>query len=143
MRTKPNNCESDITFVSVHLDWLGDDSSRFTQATVLVEALGPEAGPVVIAGDFNDTPDSRTMRLVFSAFENAEKPTGDRFTFSSTDPSKEIDFIVYRPSSAFTGSSRVLDEPVASDHRPVVSDLLLRSPKTTPAPQSDAPPSPV
>ncbi len=51
----------------------------------------------------------------------------DRLTFPSDGPDREIDFVLLRPGSRFEVlSSRLLDEPIASDHRPVLVDLLYR-----------------
>jgi endonuclease/exonuclease/phosphatase family metal-dependent hydrolase len=51
----------------------------------------------------------------------------DRLTFSSDDPRREIDFIGYRPDEVFeVVESRVIDEPVVSDHRPVLLVLRMR-----------------
>lgn len=57
----------------------------------------------------------------------ATKPRDNRLTFSSTDPVKEIDFIFMAPRAAWTaGEVRVIDEKMASDHRPLLSVLTLR-----------------
>lgn len=122
-----------LTFVSLHLDWLEPDTNRFAQARALVDALSADS-PVILAGDFNDTPESRTMRLFLSEFAEAPKPENARWTFPSDRPEQEIDFIIFRPVDAWTGSSRVLDEEIASDHRPVLAVL-----KRTSAPCSAAP----
>lgn len=111
-----------LTFVSLHLDWLDDDTERFAQAEALVAALQDEHC-VILAGDFNDTPGSRTMRLFDEAYTNAPKPRAARSTFPSNGPNIEIDFVMYRPAYAWSGTSRVLDERVASDHRPVLAIL--------------------
>ena len=51
----------------------------------------------------------------------------DRMTYSATDPRIEIDFVMYRPVERFeVVSIDVLDEPVVSDHRPVLAGLRLR-----------------
>jgi endonuclease/exonuclease/phosphatase family metal-dependent hydrolase len=52
------------------------------------------------------------------------KPLDDHFTFSSTDPQREIDFIFAAPAARWSASGvRVIDERVASDHRPVFAEL--------------------
>ena len=108
-----------VMFVCVHFDWLDDDTERFAQAGALLVALDGEHG-VIVAGDFNDTPGSRTIR----AFEEAEfrivpPDEGDGATFPSDGPTKRIDFVMYRPAFGFVGTADVLAEEVASDHRPV------------------------
>ncbi len=111
-----------LTFISLHLDWLDDDTERFTQAEALVAALESEHG-VILAGDFNDTPNSQTIRLFDKTYANAQKPKRHNNTYPANNPDREIDFVMYRPAYAWSGSSRVLDERVASDHRPVLAIL--------------------
>lgn len=113
-----------ITVVNVHFDWVRDDAFRFAQATQVAEALDALRTPYILLGDFNDTPDSRTLALFQARATEAAKPAAERLTFSSTEPEKEIDFIFFSPSTGFaTREVRVVDEPVASDHRPVLAVL--------------------
>ncbi len=111
-----------VQFVSLHFDWLQDDSERYAQAVALNKALDG-ASRVILAGDFNDQPGSRTMQFLSSAFANAQKPAHARFTFPSGSPEREIDFVMFRPMDAFVASAVVLDESIASDHRPVLAIL--------------------
>ena len=111
-----------VTFVCLHLDWLDDDTERFAQAGALIAALESEQR-VILAGDFNDTPGSRTIGLFESGFTNAYKPAGASATFPAGGPEAEIDFVMYRPASAWRGTARVLGETTASDHRPVLARL--------------------
>lgn len=115
-----------LTIVNVHFDWVDDDAFRFAQAGVLTRYLDGLTTPYVLLGDFNDGPESRTLALFRQRATEATKPASDRFTFSSTDPVKEIDFIFASPAAAWRpGEARVVTEPVASDHRPVVAVLEL------------------
>jgi endonuclease/exonuclease/phosphatase family metal-dependent hydrolase len=113
-----------LTIVCVHFDWVRDDGFRFAQASTLAKFLDTLTTPYVLLGDFNDVPESRTLALFTARAANATKPAGDRFTFSSTEPRREIDFVFFSPAAAFTTQEvRVIDEPVASDHRPVLAVL--------------------
>jgi endonuclease/exonuclease/phosphatase family metal-dependent hydrolase len=48
-------------------------------------------------------------------------------TAPSRKPTSRIDYVFYRPESAFELiESKVVDEPVASDHCPVFATLRLR-----------------
>ncbi len=113
-----------LTIVNVHFDWVGDDGFRFAQAEALTRYLDALTTAYVLLGDFNDVPESRTLALFKSRAGEAVKPAGDRFTFSSTEPSKEIDYIFFAPAAAWRAREvRVIDERVASDHRPVQAVL--------------------
>ncbi|MFG0259891.1 MAG: endonuclease/exonuclease/phosphatase family protein [Phycisphaerales bacterium JB041] len=108
-----------VMFVCVHFDWLDDDTERFAQAEALLAALDGQHG-VIIAGDFNDTPGSRTIRAFEEAgFRIVPPAAGDGATYPSDGPTKRIDFVMHRPSFEFVGTAEVLAEEVASDHRPV------------------------
>lgn len=117
-----------LTVVNVHFDWVGDDEFRFAQASFLAERLKKLTGPWVLLGDFNDEPGSRTIEMFRGMAKEAVKPAGDRFTFSSVKPEKEIDFVFVWPADRWDVKSvKVLDEKVISDHRPVLMDLTLNS----------------
>lgn len=112
--------------VNVHFDWVEDDGFRFAQARALAARLRERAVPFVLLGDFNDRPGSRTIDLFRSVAREAAKPEGARFTFPADRPEKEIDFIWCSPPDAWSvGAVRVVEEADASDHRPVVADLVL------------------
>ena len=96
------------------------------QAVGLARALEGWTGPAILAGDFNSTPDSDVLAFLREQWTVVDKGE-DRFTFSSFEPAREIDFVMYRPAAAFRIlEERVLDEPVASDHRPLFVILEVR-----------------
>jgi endonuclease/exonuclease/phosphatase family metal-dependent hydrolase len=114
-----------LLFVGIHFYRTAEE--RLAQAISLEEALGGTAIPTILAGDFNSTPDSEVMTHLAGDWAILEKGD-DRLTFSSYDPVREIDFVLIRPASRFDALGQdVLDEPVASDHRPVMVDLMLRN----------------
>src|SRR5262249_20207754 len=62
----------------------------------------------------------------------------DLFTFPAGRPAKQIDYVLYRPGSAFrVAGVRVVDEPVASDHRPLLA--VLEFPEADEKPEPLAP----
>jgi endonuclease/exonuclease/phosphatase family metal-dependent hydrolase len=113
-----------IAVVNVHFDWVRDDGFRFAQAETLARHLDGLATPFVLLGDFNDVRGSRTLGLFESRATMARKPEDNRFTFPAPEPAREIDFVFYAPASTFAAREvRVIDERVASDHRPVLAVL--------------------
>lgn len=115
---------SEVAVVNVHFDWVRDDGFRFAQAEALARHLDELKTPYILLGDFNDLPESRTLALFKARAGEARKPDGARFTFPSPSPAREIDFIFFAPAAAWrAGEVRVVDERVASDHRPVFATL--------------------
>ncbi|MDA2929646.1 endonuclease/exonuclease/phosphatase family protein [Acidobacteria bacterium AH-259-O06] len=123
-KVRIGDSKQEIIFVSIHLYQTAEQ--KFAQAQKLVEIYRDETKPVILAGDFNSTPDSPVMNLLRQHWYASDKGE-DHFTFSSTNPRREIDFIIYRPRDRFEVlESRVIDEPEASDHRPVLLVVKLR-----------------
>jgi len=110
-------------FVGTHLDHLSADA-RQVQARLLVERLAKDAdAPVILAGDLNAEPDSDVMKTLFEHWADAaaESP---KPTSPSAKPSVRIDYVLYRPAAAWrVVEVQVIDEPVASDHCPVLAVL--------------------
>lgn len=112
-----------LRFVSIHL--YRTEEERMAQAVALDSLLDGSGLPTILAGDFNSTPDSPVMARLRSSWDIVPKGD-DRFTFSSYDPVREIDFVLVRPGDRFQLlSQRLLDEPVASDHRAVFVEMVV------------------
>lgn len=109
------------------------EEERLAQARAVVDAFAQTTTPMILGGDFNSLPGSAVMELIERHWTNTDKGE-DRFTMSSDDPRTEIDFILYRPADRFeVVSVDVLDEPVVSDHRPVLMVVKLRRAGAAPA----------
>jgi endonuclease/exonuclease/phosphatase family metal-dependent hydrolase len=115
----------EIVFVGIHL--YRTEEERLAQAQTLVDLLEDVTAPVILAGDFNSTPGSEVMNLLQQYWYIPGKG-GDHFTFPSVGADREIDFIMFRPRAAFEiVESRVIEEPLASDHRPVLLTLRMNT----------------
>ncbi|MBT3342306.1 MAG: hypothetical protein HN712_10940 [Gemmatimonadetes bacterium] len=111
-------------FIGVHL--YRTEPERLAQAQRLVETFADETGPVIVAGDFNSEPGSAVMDYIGQHWRIAPKAS-PTLSFPADEPVKEIDFILYRPEDAFdVVTSHVVDEAMASDHRPVLLELRPR-----------------
>jgi endonuclease/exonuclease/phosphatase family metal-dependent hydrolase len=115
----------DLTFATTHLDHQLEEV-RLDQARALNKILAETKISALLCGDFNAGPESSTMKFLFehwldTAGENAAN------TIPAANPSKRIDYILAAPKQNWTPeTSRVLAEPIASDHRPVLTRVTLK-----------------
>ncbi len=114
--------------VNVHFDWRVDDAARFAQASVLAAELAAVENAILLAGDFNDVPESRTLALFYAAgFEHVEPPGA---SWSASRPSVDIDHVLVRDGRDLALEplgGEVLPESELSDHRPVLARVRARS----------------
>lgn len=114
-----------LTVVNVHFDWVDDDRFRFAQAEVVAKFVAALPNAYVVLGDCNDGPGSRTVQLFRAQARNADKPDGACATFPSPAPVQEIDFVFAGPVARWrSATAEVVVETAASDHRPVVAELV-------------------
>lgn len=112
-------------FLSTHLDL--NEPDRLAAAARIEEIVKswPEATPAILAGDMNAAPDSKPIKALEGVWKSAK---GDRplLTSPARTPRRQIDYIFLRPASRWrVVEVRVLDEAVASDHRPLFAVLEL------------------
>ena len=80
--------------------------------------------PFYLAGDLNDTPGSQFIKALQDNFRILNKLESK--TFPAPDPDRTLDYIAIWKSTVpklDIVSKEVIDEPMASDHRPVVVKL--------------------
>ncbi len=125
-----------LLFLCTHLDFRPPDGERMNSALTINELIQKRGSELaIIAGDFNATPASRPIREFAKVWKIAGDvggvPSGESasnskplFTFPSENPDRRIDYVLYRPADRWqVVEVRVLDEPVASDHRPLLAVL--------------------
>ena len=81
--------------------------------------------PAILVGDFNALPDSAVMKEFFKTWQDVGPKA---FTFPANNPKIRIDYVLVsvpdkKPVKVI--DAQVLDEPVASDHRPIISVIEL------------------
>ena len=99
---------------------------RSTQTEKIIAHINSCKYPVIICGDFNDTPFSYTYHSFSEKLQDAfmESGSGIGNTYIGNFPSYRIDYIFH--SDDFTSSDfQVLPEEL-SDHYPVSCNLLLK-----------------
>jgi len=104
-----------------HLDL--EENNRLASIPVIVAEAERWQKPFIIAGDWNDEPDSK---MITELKKNFVINTGKKATFPADKPKICIDYIAsYKGRSAVALKSSVLNEPEASDHCPIVANLRL------------------
>jgi endonuclease/exonuclease/phosphatase family metal-dependent hydrolase len=113
-----------MVVVGIHL--YGTEGERLAQAQRLTEVLQHEHRPVVLVGDFNSLPGTAVIEHLAQSWSIPAKDA-EPLTFPADVPDREIDYIMLRPATRFEVLElRVIDEVVASDHRPVLLVAKLR-----------------
>ncbi|MHC5004961.1 MAG: endonuclease/exonuclease/phosphatase family protein [Planctomycetota bacterium] len=124
---RPDETTPPLTVINVHFDWLEDDEARFAQAQAILRWQARLEHPVVLGGDLNARPGDRTVKLARERFPVGPPPSEQRATFPAHRPDREIDYVLARPAGAWRlDLYTVIEETVASDHRPVLAVLAQR-----------------
>jgi len=111
--------EAPVLVCSTHFDHGRDNPSRIEEARIVAEFAAESPIPVILAGDLNALPESEVLAILSRTFE---VPSHSAPTFPADLPQRRIDYIL---STRIPGwqlvETRVVPEPLASDHRPVLA----------------------
>jgi endonuclease/exonuclease/phosphatase family metal-dependent hydrolase len=110
-----------LQFTSTHFDQGRDPEDRLAQARFLNELLvRGEGQPAILAGDMNSRPDTEVMEIFETQW--AVAPAVDPAPATpSGRPRSRVDHVLFRPAESWRVlESRVIDDRIASDHRPVL-----------------------
>ena len=121
----------ELTFLATHFDHRSDPAQRLASAKFINELVDASKQPACLAGDLNAVPDSTAIETLLQQWT---LPAGqDQPTIPVGKPQRKIDYILHSQASpnvdinldtnVLEVESRVLDEAVASDHRPILSVL--------------------
>ncbi len=108
-----------FVFAATHLTL--DEEDRLDAVDRIEAELLPSDKPVFLAGDWNAEPGDATLRRIGRSFQILSGT--DAPTYPADAPERCIDYVAVDRAHAplFAGStSRVVDEPAASDHRPLL-----------------------
>ena len=111
-------------FACTHLSLTEED--RLASLDIIKSSVVKSNKPYFLAGDLNDQPDSKFIQALqedFQVLTHIKKPT-----FPAPEPTETIDYIAAwkHGSNDFANlSAQVLEEPVASDHRPLSVQLRM------------------
>jgi endonuclease/exonuclease/phosphatase family metal-dependent hydrolase len=129
--TSAEQASSLFSFLATHFDFSKDSTDRSSATSEIGRLAGAEPNrPALLAGDLNSTPGSPTLKALGALWKVAGEGR-ELFTTPVARPRNQIDFILYRPADRWrVVEVRVLDEAIASDHRPILAVLELLSPRS-------------
>ncbi|GAB2936617.1 endonuclease/exonuclease/phosphatase family protein [Streptomyces sp. NPDC059171] len=105
-----------------HLDYRPDPAVRVAQVADTRRIMAEDRGPKILLGDFNAEPDAPELAPLWRELADADPGAP---TFPARNPVKRIDFVAVSKERTAVRRAWVPDS-LASDHRAVVADLLLR-----------------
>ncbi|MFC8654418.1 endonuclease/exonuclease/phosphatase family protein [Streptomyces parvus] len=105
-----------------HLDYRPDPAVRVAQVADTRRIMAEDRGPKILLGDLNAEPAAPELAPLWRELTDADPGAP---TFPAQDPVKRIDFVTVSKDRAGVRRAWV-PESLASDHRAVVADLLLR-----------------
>lgn len=101
------------------------DASRLLQVKELVNATSSFTIPLVMGGDLNEQPSATDFFNIFDP-GFTRTCTSCPNTFPASNATAVIDYLAYKPAGRFSVSNhKVIMETLASDHLPVVSELII------------------
>ena len=127
-------CEFEAyVFACTHLAL--EEDNRLASLPIILEEAARWEKPFFICGDWNDQPDSKLIKDMKKSFFFINNLTNNssNYTFPAKSPNRIIDYI----ASYGIGSNRVvksvrkrqvINEPEASDHRPVLVEVKFELP---------------
>lgn|GEM_PF-676951 len=114
-----------LRFLATHFDFRPNDAERQASVAAIHTLIqDSDERPALLAGDLNDTIGSTTLDLLLKDWSRTSEEVQP--TIPVSNPAQQIDFILFRPAACWrVVESRVLDESIASDHRPIFAVLEL------------------
>ena len=113
---------TDYIYCCTHMSLTEEDRMKSLE---LVKAFtSSSTKPLFLAGDMNAEPESGFIKELQKDFQILSNPK--QHTFPAPDPKETIDYIATLKQNAkgFTViSAKVINEPMASDHRPILVEL--------------------
>ncbi|MFH0795287.1 MAG: endonuclease/exonuclease/phosphatase family protein, partial [bacterium] len=112
--------DTPFTFLATHLDV--SPEPRLASIPLIENLFQKKPDrPALLAGDLNALPDSPTLQALCKTWSVATSAP-ELLTFPSETPDRQIDYVLFRPAQRWKViEARVLDEPMASDHRPIMA----------------------
>lgn len=116
-----------VRVLGTHLQHNNSDE-RLAQIDAILGITTADPRPTVLMGDMNAHPDSAEHAKLTSEYTDVWEAVGDGpgYTYDADDPKGRIDYVFTRGGVRATGAE--VPSTLASDHLPVVADLVLPHP---------------
>ena len=108
-------------FICTHLSLIGED--QVESARIINDITKQLNKPFILAGDLNATPESETMQSFFEFCRPLSDTT--QLTIPADVPKRCIDYILTNSERIEGTNATVIEEPTASDHRPLYVDTTF------------------
>ena len=113
-----------VRVFNTHLDYRSDPRVRQQQVAEMLAFIGDASVPTLLFGDLNAPPDAPEIQPLLERLHDAwPSSAGPGLTDPADEPRKRIDYVL--TSKHFSVLSASVPVTLASDHRPVVADLVL------------------
>lgn len=104
-----------------HLDL--EEEQRLASVPLIVEEAQRWQKPFILVGDWNDTPGSELLQEMTKHFTIL---SGGEASYPADEPQDCLDYVaLFKGHSVERLESTVIDEPEASDHRPVMVEMTF------------------
>ncbi len=123
--------ETTVRFINTHFDWLktiGSQEARLATVEVIEKGFFAEDHNIsaILTGDLNAIPESEPLKKMGKKGWTQGILAKEMNTIPSKNPTKQIDYVLIRSEKNWkVHDVEVLDEPIASDHLPILMTLEL------------------
>ncbi|MGI8509096.1 MAG: endonuclease/exonuclease/phosphatase family protein [Gemmatimonadaceae bacterium] len=113
-----------VRVFNTHLDYRSDPRVRQQQVTEMLAHIGEPSVPTLVFGDMNAKPDAPELQPLFRRLHDTwPASAGAGLTYPAEVPAERIDYVLVSRQVRVRSASVPVTE--ASDHRPVVVDLVV------------------
>lgn len=113
-----------VRVFDTHTDYRQDPAVRVRQVADMLAIVGETSEPTLLFGDLNAPPNAAELQPLLRRLRDSwTSPDQPGLTYPSNAPVKRIDYVL--TSEHFRVRSIWVPVTEASDHRPVVADLIL------------------
>lgn len=117
-----------VRLINTHFDWLktvGSQEARLASVSLIQKAFCEGVDlPMILTGDLNALPDSKPLRRLGADGWTQGRPPWPLLTIGTPNPDRQIDYVLVKPNRGWqVGRVYVADEPIASDHLPIVMTI--------------------